>query len=100
MALYKQSRKSDSEYGHILTSFRKINSFNKLVSNCLYYSISICHSNTNLNVCLTTIHKAGAIIETPSQILSLNKVEKYLYFLSNYKTPRLFNYVLFLHFKQ
>ena len=90
------------EYGHILASFEKLNPFNKLNSKCQYNSIKTCHSNKTLNTHLTTICKAGAVIEMPFQILSHSKVEKYLNFLSNHITPSLFKHVLtvlFLHFK-
>ena len=87
------------EYGHILASFEKLNPFNKLNSKCQYNSIKMCHSNKKLNTRLTTICKAGAVIEMPFQILSHNKVENYLNFLSNHITPSLFKHVLFLHFK-
>ena len=80
-------------------SFEKLNPFNKLNSKCQYNSIKTCHSNKNLNTRSTTICKAGAVIEMPFQILSHNKVEKYLNFLSNHITPSLFKHVLFLHFK-
>ena len=87
------------EYGHILTSFEKQHPFNKLDSKCQNNSVKACHSKKNLNTRFTTIRKAGAVIEMPFLILSLNKVEKYILFLSNYITPSLFKYVLFLHFK-
>ena len=82
-----------------LASFEKLNPFNKLNSKCQYNSIKTCHSYKKLNTRLTTISKAGAVIEMPFQILSHNKVEKYLNFLSNHITPSLFKHVLFLHFK-
>ena len=79
-------------YCHILASFEKLNPFNKLNSKCQYNSIKKYHSNKNLNTRLSTICKAGAIIEMPFQILSLN--------ISNFcPIPSLFKHVLFLHFK-
>ena len=62
------------KYDHILTSCEKLNPFNKLDSKCHCNSIKTCHSNKNLNTCLTTICKAGAVIEMPFQILLLVKV--------------------------
>ena len=63
MVLFKQNCKNDSAYDHILASFEHLKSFYQSVSNCQYYSIKTCHFNTNLNAGLTTIHKAGAIID-------------------------------------
>ena len=97
--IWHYTSKTVIEFDHILTSFEKLIPFNKLDSKSQYNSIKTCHSNKNLNTRLTTISKAGAVIEMPFQILSYNKVEKYLYFLSNYITPSLFKYVLFLLFK-
>ena len=69
--------KDGMEYDHILTSFEKLNPFNKLESKYQHNSIKTCHGNKNLNTRISTIRKARAVLEMPFQILSLNKVEKY-----------------------
>ena len=69
------------EYSHILTSFEKLNPFNKLDSR--YNSIETCHSNKNLNTRLTNICKAGDKTEMPFQILERHVSDHLLSYLNH-----------------